>query len=111
MGHGLLQGLIALDSYVAVTPGPVGRADLITIPWTSEDKLRHSLVHDSPEAVAAIIQWVQRLLLRASFSETSTEHQSQTFDLPSEIARLRSRRKATDSGRQNLSSTDSREQG
>ena len=51
-----------MDASIAVTPGPVGRTDLVTIPWTSRDRLRHSLVHESPEAIAAIVSWLNAVL-------------------------------------------------
>lgn len=60
--YGVVQGLLAMDASIAVTPGPVGRTDLVTLPWTSRDRLRHSLVHESPEAIAAIVAWLTTVL-------------------------------------------------
>jgi hypothetical protein len=60
--YGLIQALIALDATVAATPAPQGSADSLTIAWTNQDSLRHSLVHDSPEAIKPIADWLKNLL-------------------------------------------------
>jgi pimeloyl-ACP methyl ester carboxylesterase len=57
-GYGLLQGLIALDAMVTSTPAPQGRTDFVTIAWTGEHPVRHSSVHDSPEAISEIMKWL-----------------------------------------------------
>lgn len=63
--HGLVQGLVTLDSSVTTTPSPIGLIDFATIKWTNRDKLRrdklrHSQVYDSREAIEAIIDWLKR---------------------------------------------------
>jgi hypothetical protein len=60
--YGLIQGLIALDATVAATPAPKGSTNSLTIAWTNQDSLRHSLVHDSPEAIKPIAEWLTNIL-------------------------------------------------
>jgi predicted membrane channel-forming protein YqfA (hemolysin III family) len=69
--YGLIQALIALDAPVAATPSPQGTADSLTIAWTHRDWLRHSLVHDSPEAIEPIAGWLKDLLGNHSPKGTS----------------------------------------
>ena len=64
--YGFVQALLALDATVAVTPAPIGQTDFVTIPWTSRDRLRHSVVHDSREAIAAVSHWLLSVLAEDS---------------------------------------------
>jgi hypothetical protein len=56
--YGFVNGLVALDSSVTVTPAPVGQTDFATVGWTSQDGLRHSLIYESSEAIATIVNWL-----------------------------------------------------
>ena len=60
--YGLVQGLLALDATVSATPAPVGHTDSLTITWSSDDWLRHFLVHDSPHAIKPIVEWLKDVL-------------------------------------------------
>ena len=60
--YGFVQALLGLDATIAVTPAPVGRTDFVTVPWTPLDRSRHSSVHDSPVAIAAVSGWLQSVL-------------------------------------------------
>lgn len=63
--YGLLHGLVALDSAVTVTPAPVGQTDFTTIAWAKKDRLRHSLIYESPEAIASITLWLGTVLKKS----------------------------------------------
>jgi hypothetical protein len=60
--YGIVHGLVALDSSVTVTPAPVGQTDFATVGWTSQDRLRHSLIYESSEAIATIVRWLDAVL-------------------------------------------------
>jgi hypothetical protein len=60
--YGMVHGLVALDSSVTVTPAPIGQADFVTVGWTSQDRLRHSLIYESSEAIAVIVKWLDAVL-------------------------------------------------
>lgn len=60
--YGIVQGLVALDSSTVVTPAPVGKTDFVTVAWTRRDRLRHSLIYESPEAIAVIVRWLESAL-------------------------------------------------
>jgi len=59
-GYGLVQGLIGVDSWIAITPSPEGVVDFRTVAWGYEDRLRHSRVYDSPEAIKAVKDWLMQ---------------------------------------------------
>jgi hypothetical protein len=61
--YGLVQGLIALDSSVTLSSAPIGGADIATFGWTGKDKLRHSLIYRSPEAITRIVTWLKPILI------------------------------------------------
>jgi hypothetical protein len=60
--YGLVQGLVALQSSVTVTPAPIGQTNFATVGWTSRDKLRHSLIYESPDAIKRITNWLRSAL-------------------------------------------------
>jgi hypothetical protein len=60
--YGFVQALLGLDATIAVAPAPVGRTDFVSVPWTPLDRSRHSSVHDSPVAIAAVTGWLQSVL-------------------------------------------------
>jgi hypothetical protein len=60
--YGFVQALLGLDATIAVTPAPTGQMDFVTVPWTPLDRSRHSSVHDSPVAIAAVSGWLQSVL-------------------------------------------------
>lgn len=60
--YGLIQALVALDAAVAATPAPRGDTDFLTVAWTNQDLLRHSVVHDSPEAIKPIVAWLKNTM-------------------------------------------------
>lgn len=60
--YGFVQALLGLDATIAVAPAPVGRTDFVTVPWTPLYRSRHSSVHDSPVAIAAVSDWLQSVL-------------------------------------------------
>jgi hypothetical protein len=60
--YGLTLSVIALDSYIAVTPAPVGRSEIVTMAGPSQYRLRHSLIHESPDAIALIVDWLRSRL-------------------------------------------------
>lgn len=63
-GYGLILAIIALNRSVAVTATPVGSAECTTIIASSKDRLRHSLVYESPEVIHAILHSLQLVLRR-----------------------------------------------
>jgi len=69
--YGPVQALIALDATVAATPAPRGHTHSLTIAWTNQDRLRHSLVHDSPEAIKPIAKWLKNALGNPSLEGSS----------------------------------------
>ncbi len=60
--YGLTLSVIALDSYIAVTPAPVGRSEIVTMAGPSQYRFRHSLIHESPDAIALIVDWLRSRL-------------------------------------------------
>lgn len=60
--YGVVHGLVALDSSVTVTPAPVGCTEFATVTWTTRDRLRHSVIYESPDAIATIIKWLDGVL-------------------------------------------------
>jgi hypothetical protein len=60
--YGMVHGLVALDSSVTVTPAPIGKTDFATVRWNNKERLRHSLIYQSPEAISIIINWLDGAL-------------------------------------------------
>jgi hypothetical protein len=60
--YGLVQGLVALQSPLTVTPAPVGQTNFVTVGWTMRDKLRHSLIYESSDAIKRITDWLRLVL-------------------------------------------------
>jgi hypothetical protein len=60
--YGLVHGMIALDSSVTVTPAPIGRTDFATVGWNTHEGLRHSLIYESKDAIAAVLKWLASVL-------------------------------------------------
>jgi hypothetical protein len=56
--YGPLHLLLAIESSVTVTPAPTGKIDVITVPWSADDGLRHSTVYESTDVHTAIVAWL-----------------------------------------------------
>lgn len=52
--YGVTQGLIALDSSVAVTPAPRGVCEIVILPSEKRGALFHSSLFESPKALSAL---------------------------------------------------------
>jgi hypothetical protein len=64
--YGIKQGLIAIDSPVAVTSAPLGKTDTVTIGWQEALGLRHSQVFQSPQVTEAVSSWLTEVGLNVS---------------------------------------------
>jgi hypothetical protein len=60
--YGILHGLMTLDSPISVTPAPLGHVDAITIAWTHDPQLRHSMLHQSAQVGNSIVEWLEPIV-------------------------------------------------
>lgn len=59
LAYGPIHGLIAAESTLATTAFPSGITDTMSVD-VGPRGLKHSLVYDSPEVIAAIIRWLKK---------------------------------------------------
>jgi hypothetical protein len=62
LGQGITQGLVGLDSSVAITPSPIGKTEFVTVSWIRKDRirqLRHSEIYAAQETIDAVIEWLE----------------------------------------------------
>jgi hypothetical protein len=57
LSFGVEQAVGAIDSAIAVSPGPLGAVELRTIWWMPRDSFRHSGAHSTSRAIRELVDW------------------------------------------------------